>query len=170
MATASPRADFVGALVWIAFGVSIVGGSIAMDRMERFGAMGYMAPGLVPGILGAMLVVLGGLLLIRAVRQRAMSALSQSWRPSAEGRAMLVRSAIVTGLSLVYTLVLVGHGLPFWLVTVAFVFVFMLVFYVPECREKGQTLRGLAISAIVAVATSATVTLVFEKVFLVRMP
>jgi hypothetical protein len=170
MATVSPRADFVGALVWIACGVSIVGGSIAMDRMERFGASAYMAPGLVPGILGAMLVVLGALLLIRAVRQRAVSELAQSWWPSVEGRAMLVRSAIVTGLSLVYTLALVGHGLPFWLVTVAFVFVFMLVFYVPECREKGQTLRGLVISAIVAVATSATVTLVFEKVFLVRMP
>jgi hypothetical protein len=172
MANVSPRADLVGALVWIAFGVSIIGASIGMDRMERFGAAAYTAPGLVPGILGAGVALLGVLMLIRSIRQGALSTPVHAGLPAAEGhgREVLVRTGLAMGLSLVYTLLLVGRGLPFWLATAVFVFVFMIVFYLPECRARGQVLRGLLTSAIVAIATSATVTLVFEKVFLVRMP
>ena len=72
--------------------------------------------------------------------------------------------------TLVYTLALVGHGLPFWLVTAAFVFAFIVLFDLPERRARGQAARGVAIAAVVAVATSAVVTLMFERVFLVRMP
>lgn len=170
MSNVSPRADFVAALAWIAFGLAIVGGSLAMDRLERFGAKIYMAPGLVPGILGGLLALLGAILLVRSLRRGAAAALSQPWSLSAEGRATLFRASIATALSLVYTLLLVGRGLPFWAVTVAFVFAFMLVFYLPECRARGQAARGIAVAAIVAIATSATVTLVFERVFLVRLP
>lgn len=166
----SARADFLGALVWIAFGLAIVAASSTMDRLERFGATVYTAPGLVPAILGALIALLGVLLLVRSVRRGAAAGLAAPWRPGAEGRAMLARSAVSIALTLVYTLGLVGRGVPFWLATVAFVFVFMAVFYVPERRARGQTARGLAVAAVIAVATSATVTLVFERVFLVRMP
>jgi hypothetical protein len=170
MATVSPRADFVASLVWIAFGFAIVGGSLAMDRLGRFGGTVYTAPGLVAGLLGGTIALLGVLLLVRSLRQGAAAALRSSWALTEEDRAMGRRAAVATALALLYTLVLVGRGLPFWLVTAGFVCLFMLVFYVPECRAKGQTTRGVLIAAIVAVATSATVTLAFEKVFLVRMP
>ena len=167
---ASARADFVAALAWIALGITIVAGALAMDRLERFGATLYTAPGLVPGILGALIAFLGGVLLLRSVRRGAMATFSERWLPTPEGRSTLARTALATALSLVYTLVLVGHGLPFWLVTVLFVFVFMLLFYLPERRARGETLRGVVLSAVVAIATSAVVTLMFERVFLVRMP
>jgi putative tricarboxylic transport membrane protein len=99
-----------------------------------------------------------------------MATFSEPWLPTPEGRSTLARTALATALSLVYTLVLVGHGLPFWLVTAGFVLVFMLLFYVPERRARGETLRGVVLSAVVAIATSAVVTLMFERVFLVRMP
>jgi len=167
---ASARADFVAALIWIALGLAIVAGALAMDRLERFGAKAYTAPGLVPGILGALIAFLGGVLLLRSVRRGAMATFSERWLPTPEGRSTLARTALATALSLVYTLVLVGHGLRFWLVTVVFVFVFMLLFYLPERRARGETLRGVVLSAVVAIATSAVVTLMFERVFLVRMP
>jgi len=167
---ASARADFVAALTWIALGLAIVAGALAMDRLERFGATLYTAPGLVPGILGALIAFLGGVLLVRSVRRGAMATFSESWLPTPEGRSTLARTMLAIALSLVYTLVLVGHGLPFWLVTVLFVFVFMLLFYLPERRARGETMRGVVLSAVVAVATSAIVTLMFERVFLVRMP
>jgi len=167
---ASARADFVAALTWIALGLAIVAGALAMDRLERFGATLYTAPGLVPGILGALIAFLGGVLLVRSVRRGAMATFSESWLPTPEGRSTLARTMLAIALSLVYTLVLVGHGLPFWLVTVLFVFVFMLLFYLPERRARGETMRGVVLSAVVAVATSAVVTLMFERVFLVRMP
>jgi hypothetical protein len=167
---ASARADFVAALVWIVLGLAIVAGALAMDRLERFGATVYTAPGLVPGILGALIALLGGVLLLRSVRRGAVAGLGEPWLPDAEARGMAVRATLAIAVTLVYTLVLVGHGLPFWLVTVAFVFAFMLLFDLPERRARGQTVRGVLIAAIVAVATSAVVTLMFERVFLVRMP
>ena len=167
---ASARADFVAALTWIALGLAIVAGALAMDRLERFGATLYTAPGLVPGILGALIAFLGGVLLVRSVRRGAMATFSESWLPTPEGRSTLARTMLAIALSLVYALVLVGHGLPFWLVTVLFVFVFMLLFYLPERRARGETVRGVVLSAAVAIATSAVVTLMFERVFLVRMP
>ena len=141
-----------------------------MDRLERFGATVYTAPGLVPGILGAVIALLGAALLIRSVRRGALATMSDPWVPSAKGRGSLARAAVATALTLIYTLVLVGHGLPFWLVTALFVFVFLLVFDLPERRAQGKLIRGLVVAAIVAVATSAVVTLMFERVFLVRMP
>jgi hypothetical protein len=170
MSTASPRADFVASIVWIAFGVAIVAGSLKMDRLERFGATFYTAPGLVPGVLGGMIALLGAILLVRSLRRGAVATFGEPWSLSAEGRTTLWRATIATALSLVYTLLLVGRGLPFWAVTVAFVFTFMLVFYVPECRARGQARRGVAMAVIVAIVTSATVTLVFERIFLVRLP
>lgn len=170
MSNVSPRADFVAALAWLAFGLAIVGGSLAMDRLERFGATVYTAPGLVPGILGGVIALLGIALLIRSVRHGAAATLSQPWLPSSDGHAALTRTALAIALTLVYTLVLVGRGAPFWLVTAAFVFVFLLLFDLPARRARGQTLRGLALAAVIAVATSAVVTLLFERVFLVRMP
>jgi hypothetical protein len=166
----SARADFVGALAWIAFGLAIVAGSVAMDRLERFGATVYTAPGLVPGLLGGLIALLGLVLLVRAFRRGTLAGFAAPWRPDAAGRATLARSALAIVLTLTYTLALVGHGLPFWLVTVAFVFVFMLLFDLPERRARGQTARGLVLAAVVAIATSAVVTLMFERVFLVRMP
>ena len=53
----SARADFVAALAWIAFGLAIIAGSLAMDRLERFGATVYTAPGLVPGLLGGLIAL-----------------------------------------------------------------------------------------------------------------
>lgn len=170
MSEASPRADFIGGLAWIAFGVAIVAGALQMDRLERFGATAYTAPGLVPGALGGLVALLGVALMIRSVRQGALADFSSVWRLGPEARAMARRAAIAVVLTLVYTLVLVGHGLPFWLVTIGFVFVFLLVFDLPERRAKGQVARGLLIAAIVAVVTSAAVTLLFQEVFLVRMP
>ena len=167
---ASARADLIGALAWIAFGIAIVAGSVTMDRLERFGATFYTAPGLVPGMLGSLIALLGAALLVRSLRRGAVAGFAEPWRAGGEGRAMLRRALLAIALTLVYTLVLVGRGLPFWLVTAAFVFVFLLLFDLPERRARGRTAHGLAIAAIVAIATSAAVTLLFERVFLVRMP
>ncbi len=170
MTNASPRADLVQSAAWIAFGLAIVAGALQMDRMERFGAKLYMAPGLVPGVLGGAIALLGSVLLVRSVRRGALATLGQPWWPAAAARATLARAGLAIALTLLYTLVLVGHGLPFWLVTIGFVFVFLLVFDLPERQASGQVVRGVVIAALVAVATSATVTLLFERVFLVRMP
>ncbi len=69
---ASPRADFLGALAWIAFGALIVVMSWQMDRFAAQGATPHTYPGLWPGLVGGMLAALGGILALRSLgRARA---------------------------------------------------------------------------------------------------
>lgn len=164
----SARADFAGAIVWMAIGLAIVAAALAMDRFEAVGATVYTMPGLVPGILGATLAGLGLLLLVRAIRAGAIAELAGTWLPDPDGRSMLKRVAIATALALVYTLGLVGH-VWFPAATVLFVFAFMMVFGVSPEGPRPLARRA-AIAAITAIATAAAVSLVFEQVFLVRLP
>ncbi len=97
---ATARADFIGALAWIAFGVAIVAGSLAMDRLERFGATVHTAPGLVPGMLGSLIALLGAALLVRSLRRGAVAGFALPWRPDAEGRALLRRALLAIALTL----------------------------------------------------------------------
>ena len=73
--------------------------------------------------------------------------------------------------TLLYAGVLVGHGLPFWLAT--FVFVAGFIFWFDRERQAalGRTVaKQAALAAVYGACTSAVVTLVFEHVFLVRLP
>jgi len=79
--------------------------------------------------------------------------------------------AWVFGATMLYALVLVGHGIPFWLATFLFVAGFILAFDADRQADLGRRGPGTALRACVyGVCTSAVVTLVFEYVFLVRLP
>jgi hypothetical protein len=164
----SARADFVGGIAWIAFGIAIVGGAWTMDRLERFGATLYTAPGLVPGVIGAAIALLGLVLVIRSVRGGAIAGFAAPWSPTPEGRSALMRSGIATALSLLYALGMIGR-IPFPIATALFVFAFLMVFDVSD-RAPSRLAKRAAIAAITAIATSAVVSLVFERIFLVRLP
>ena len=164
----SARADLFGGIAWMAFGLAIVGGSVTMDRLEQFGATWYTAPGLVPGVLGVTIVVLGLLLVIRAMKTGAAAGLAEPWVPTAAGRSSLKRASLATLLSLVYTLGLIGR-VPFPIASTLFVFAFIMVFDV-SADASSRIARRATIAAITAVVTSVVVTLVFERIFLVRLP
>ena len=104
----------------------------------------------------------------RAIRAGAIAELAGTWLPDPDGRSMLKRVAIATALALVYTLGLVGH-VWFPAATVLFVFAFMMVFGVSPEGPRPLARRA-AIAAVTAIATAAAVSLVFEQVFLVRLP
>jgi xanthine/uracil permease len=161
-----PRADLYAALAWIVFGAAIAIGAWNMDRLEHRHINQFEVPGLVPGVLGAVIFLLGLVLAVRSIRRGALQPATAA-QPH-EGRR---RMAAVFTLTLVYALVLVGHGLPFWLATFAFVTGFILVF---DAERQAGLERGRAAQALRAVVygacTSAIVTLVFEQVFLVRLP
>lgn len=165
-ASVSPRADFWSALVWIALGIAILVISLQMDRLERFQASIYTAPGLVPGLLGIAIAFMGAILLLRAVRGGALQkraplrlALRDHWR--------LVFSL---GLSLLYALVIVASALPFWLVTAVYVAIFVLVFQYAERRANNQLPRGIVIAVVHGLLAGWLIQYVFEELFLVRLP
>jgi hypothetical protein len=57
--------DRLQGFVWIAVSAVIIYGSWTMDRLERHGAALYTAPGLVPGLLGLVILALGVMLAVR---------------------------------------------------------------------------------------------------------
>jgi len=166
----SPRADFLWALAWIAVGAAIFVGGFTMDRLERQNINPYTAPGLVPALLGIGLAALGVFLLARSVRRGGLAAAAVGRAPAGIGRL-----ALALGLCVLYAGGLVGRTLlgwhvPFWFATALFVFVAILAFEWPDRRARGELRRGIVVAAACAVGTAAGVTLVFQEVFLVRLP
>ena len=165
---ASPRSDFVAALVWIAFGVAVAIGSWRMDRLENQDVNPYTVPGLLPGLLGVALVFFGVLLLLRAWRQGALDPSVPRAVPmsGAERKRLL----IVLGLCLTFGVGLVGRGLPFWLAAAIFVSATISILQYPQRRAANQVARGIVMAIAIGLGAGLAITLVFQEFFLVRLP
>ncbi|MEJ0068095.1 MAG: tripartite tricarboxylate transporter TctB family protein [Pseudomonadota bacterium] len=165
----SPRADLIGALAWMALGVAILIGSVRMDRLENQDVNPYTVPGLLPGLLGIAMMPLGALLGLRSWRRGAFAARRDAPRA---GGAPMGRLALVLGLCLTCGLLLIGHGLPFWLGAALFVTGAILCLQQAQRRAAGQRLTWRALLAATAIGLGAgvVITLVFQEVFLVRLP
>ena len=164
----SPRADLLSALAWMAFGAAVFVLSWRMDRLENLHINKYEIPGLVPGMLGAAIVLLGIVLALRSVYR---GALRPAGAPQPAEPGVRRYMALVLGAMLAYAVVLVGHGIPFWLATLVFVSGFIFLFD----RERQRALgRGAAKQALLALAygaaTSAVVSFAFQEIFYVRLP
>jgi hypothetical protein len=70
--------DFYAGLLFIAFGVA----AIAIGSNYALGTAARMGPGYFPRILGILLVVLGTVLLLRAVRVQGAPVPRFKWRPT----------------------------------------------------------------------------------------
>lgn len=158
---ADRRHDLWFSAFLVVLSTGIVVESWRMPRLEHLGVHPMSAPGLTPGLLGLMLLALALALLLRSVRQRRVPAeAAADAEPGALGRTL-----VTLGLCLGYALGLVGH-FPFWLATGLFVMAFVGWFGF----ERARPARSLAIASAMAVVTAAAVTLLFERVFLVRLP
>ena len=170
----SPRADLVAAALWITFGAAVAMGAWNMDRLERLNINPYEAPGLVPGLLGTLVVLLGVGLALRALRQGALQSLQPAAFDATSPRAAapdLHHMATVFGMCLLYGIGLVGTGLPFWLATFAFVTAFIGVLDRERQALLGRRkLEQWTRAAVYGAAWSAIVTLSFQHIFLVRLP
>ena len=155
------RSDLWGGAAWTGFGLLIVGEALRMDRYEAMGAVLYTMPGFVPGMLGAVVALLGIVLMLRGWRRK----LRETAAGEEAERLFNRRIAITMVLSLVYAGLLIGR-VPFWLATAVYVAAFVATF-----APDGQAvLRRITVSVLAGVITSAVVTLVFQYVFLVRLP
>jgi hypothetical protein len=132
-----------------------------MDRLESQHINPWSAPGLLPGLLGTLMMLFGAVLLLRSPRPAA----GDAGRAAPAGRTWL---AIV--LCLGFAAGLLGHGLPFWLTAASYMFVAILAFRWLD-RETGAALGRLALeSAAIALCASAAISLLFQEVFLIRLP
>ena len=183
--------DDLTALVLIAFGGFVVWEAARMPRFEHLAVNPYTVPGLVPGFLGGAILLFGLVMLTRSMVVKRLedaaddqpgdaapadedastegaeppTAVAPPDRPGESLRRLL----ITLGLTLGYAAVLVGR-LPFWLATFVFVFVFIVIFDWRKAVAAQRTVRLFVTAGVQALLVAAAVTLVFERLFLVRLP
>ena len=168
----APRTDLRGAFAWIALGAVIVFESWRMDRMTQQGAELFTAPGLWPGVIGLLIALLGGILAWRSVERARKAGWSAATDDDTE-YAPHSQFALAAAMFFAYAVLLVGHGLPFWLGTALFVTAYVFVFRRADReagRRTGSTRGDIVLALICGVATAVVVSLVFEKLFFVRLP
>ncbi|VTU31096.1 tripartite tricarboxylate transporter TctB family protein [Variovorax sp. RA8] len=165
----SPRSDLRQALGWIALGIVTTIGALNMDRLEKQDINPYTAPGLLPGLLGGVIVFFGLLLLYRSWRRLSGSTQVLHTRTAAD-RTEARRIGTVLALCIGFAAGLVGHGLPFWLATTLFVSVTIAILQFTERTAKNRRLRGFAFALAVGLGTGVATTFVFQELFLVHLP
>ena len=167
------RADLVASALWLALGVFTVQQSWTMDRLEAQGADPWSVPGLVPGLIGGILNLLGAALLLRSLKgSTAVVAepdvdAAADEADAADGRQRL---GITLLLCLLLVFGLIGQGLPFWLGAALFVAAFVLLFTWRERRREGRLARGAVTATVYGLVVGAAIHLLFQEVFLVRLP
>ncbi len=158
-------ADFVTGIILVTLGVTVVVASLDMPRFAERNINPYTVPGLVPGMLGGVLTVLGAVLFGRAARRG-------SWRVGADRPrrdAGWRRLSLALVLTLGYAAGLVGW-LPFWLATELFVGGFVALFEWPMAQDRSERVRRVGFAVLYGALIAAVVTLVFQELFLVRLP
>ena len=163
------RSDFLSALGWMALGIAILIGSVTMDRLEKQGINPYTIPGLLPGLLGCAMTILGALLALRSWRPHLLASTADA---TPVNRAERKRLLLVLGLCLAFGVGLVGHGLPFWLAAAIFVTVAIvsLQYQQRQSIDRKSGLRMLVKAAAIGLGAGIIITIVFQEIFLVRLP
>lgn len=165
-----PRADFITSMVLIVVGVAAVWNSLEMPRYEDQGGTFLDSPGIVPAILGILLIALSLVVLIRAIVRKG-------YRLGISGKAaggvlkdtMTVRMLVTIAFGVVYGLFLLRwlHFIPS---TLIFVFVFIVVFEYDLKRPLAAQWKVPVFATAISIATTAAVYGVFQYLFLVNLP
>lgn len=170
---------------WIALGIAIAIGGWRMDRLAQMNIEPWSAPGLLPGLLGVLIALFGAVLAWREVSSRreggagVPDALAGSIdaaqpggpaEPPGTASASARRIVPVVGLCAIFVFGLLGRGLPFVATSTLLVFTWITMLRLPEWRATGRVGRGLAGTAVIALSACMLISLLFQDVFLVRLP
>ncbi len=164
----SPRYDLWTAAVFFCAGVAIIHLCWLMPTYREQQGQIYVAPGLVPALHGIVITGLSIWLGLRAIARGALRTGSGKPQKPREGYSN-TRLFLAAAMCLAFAVGLVGR-MPFWLAAAIFVFAFTMLFEWQRDAPRRERLRRLAIAAALGISTGAVVTLVFERVFLVRLP
>jgi hypothetical protein len=161
----SPFSDLVSGGVWVVIGAAITVGSWRMDRLDTQGVPGFAAPGLVPGILGVLIILTALMIVVRSLRRGALTT-----PRGGLGRIKPGLAAMTLFLCLGFAGGLVGHGLPFPVAAAIYLFLHIFILQYPERSEAGAVGRGALVAGAIAVVAAGVISFVFQFLFLVRLP
>ncbi len=159
-----PQVDLWTAAVLLCFGLGVMALAWRMPTFVEQSHTGLTAPGIVPGFHATVISILAILLGLRALRRGALHRATQG-RALEPGDGRRLLTAAILGV--LYAGVMVGR-LPFWAASALFVFAFTAAFEWELGPER--RIRRLAEAAALGLGTGIVVMMVFEKVFLVRLP
>jgi hypothetical protein len=163
-----PRIDLWIAAATLALSAAILVLSWQMPTYTDQGGPIYTAPGLVPSFYGLVIGMLGIWLAVRSIRAGALAPAGGHGKRRDTGHSN-ARFALAAGLGILFVVGLIGR-MPFWLAATLFVTLFIAAFeWGPGVAPKTRA-RQLGIALVIGLATGILVTLVFERVFLVRLP
>lgn len=192
-----PRTDLASSIVLLIFGLAVTFESWRMPRFESIGGSILNAPGLVPGLLGIIITLLGGVMLVRylmarrrlasepAVEAPGLTAAGEVTQPdtltSGTGPDIAVsdtdgmtapsnrRVIVALVFGVVFAAILIGR-MPFWLAVFLFVFVSITYNERNSLKTTAGAVRVILIAAAIAGVTGFAVPFVFERIFLVTLP
>jgi Tripartite tricarboxylate transporter TctB family len=163
-----PRVDLWTGAAFLLLGLAIVSLALQMPTFKEQKGEIYTAPGLVPGIYGFVICTLSIWLVVRSLRRSRSAGVAASEVAAPDGSSNL-RLALAAALGLIFCVGLIGR-MPFWAAAAIFVTAFIALF---EWRKGDPwSLRALRLgtAALQGLVTGAAVSLVFEKLFYVRLP
>ena len=161
----SRRGELVDAAIWAVLGSGILIASWRMDRLESLSINPWSAPGLTPGVVGALMLLLALALALQA-RRAAAADPAEPAPPAGSVR----RTFTAATLCVLFAGLTLGRGLPFVVEGAVFVFVFTAIFSWTAWREERRVARGIVQALVVAVLACVSIAWLFESVFLVRLP
>lgn len=164
------KADLITGLVLILFSLAVIEESWRMPRLADLGVRPESAPGLVPGILGIVLLIFGSVLTVRSLRRGGHHlGFSREGFRQTLSRPRNLRLIATLVLCVGYANIMIGR-MPYWLATGIFIFLFIAIFEWRRDADRRARLRSLAFAIGISVTMTAAVTWVFSNAFLVTLP
>ncbi|MBT8354057.1 MAG: tripartite tricarboxylate transporter TctB family protein [Desulfofustis sp.] len=163
------KKDFITSTVLIAFSLSVIVLSYTMPRLERRGIDPFSAPGVVPGMIGCILLILALVLFVRSVRHGGYLLFSPNSTEERVQRGAVLRVVLTLALSLIYAIGLLGH-VDYTIGTLLYVFTFIVLFKYRWRKPLESQFKVLGFALLQALIASMLITIVFRKLFLVDLP
>ncbi len=164
------RKDFVTSIVLIVFSLTVVVSSYTMPRLEHRNIDPFSAPGVVPGMIGLILLCLSLILFFRSIRRGGYLFLTggAGEHPNAATGAAQ-RVLLTLAISLIYATGLLGR-VDYTIATLLYIFSFIVIFeYRPQLSLSAQK-KMIGLALVQALIAAVLITLVFRKLFLVDLP
>jgi hypothetical protein len=164
------RKDFITSIVLIVVSITIIVISYTMPRLERRGIDPFSAPGVVPGMIGGILLCLALILFIRSVKNGGYRFFQkQDDSGTSKHQGAVTRVSLTLVVCLIYSIGFLGR-LNYSVATGIFIFSFICLFEF----QPGQPLRTqkkmIFMALVQAVTASLLITLVFQNLFLIDLP
>lgn len=165
------KKDFITSIVLIAFSLSVVVLSYTMPRLERRGIDPFSAPGVVPGMIGLVLLCLALILFVRSVRQGGYRLFSTGIVSPDEPvhNGAFLRVGLTLTVSLVYAVGLLGR-MNYSISTALYILVFICLFEYQPGQGLLKQRKMFFFALLQAAVASLLITVIFQKLFLVDLP